>query len=100
MARITEYEVKVVEYVAPQLLNDWYPLEGSSDNPIEEELPHLMHAMEYRSLTRKVRNRIKTEARKAGRSLLYSVKVDYEIEDPTAQSLKPGLYLVATITLK
>ena len=100
MVRTKEYEVKVAECVAPQLLNDWYPLHGTSDKPIEEELPHLHHAAEYRALTDKVRKRIKAEARKAGRVLTYSVDVDYASEDPTAPVLTHGLYLVATIRLK
>lgn len=100
MARTQEYEVKVVEVVKPQWLNDWYPLNGTSDKPIEEELPHLHHAAEYRALTEKVRKRIKAEARKAGRVLTYSVDVDYASEDPTARTLTHGLYLVATIRLR
>jgi len=79
--------------------SDWYPLEGTSANPVPEMLPHLMHSGSYESLTIKVRKRIKAEARKARREMKYKIAVEVLHYDPTDIDESIGTFLVANVTM-
>lgn len=100
MAKAKLTSVTVAVALDEDNTRDWYPVKGTSSDPMPELLPHLMHASSYEELTKKVRKRIKAEAKKAGRELSYSVVVSVEGFDPTQPVVVTGAYLVATIALK
>ena len=101
MPRSKSNTIKIAVALEEAHTRDWYPVSGTSANPIPEVLPHLMHSPSYEDLTKLVRKRIKAEAKKAGRELSYSVTVSVEAEDPNSSVLAPpSVCLVATVKLK
>lgn len=79
--------------------SDWYPIEGTSANPVPEMLPHLMHSGSYESLTIKVRQRIKAESRRTRREMKYKIAVEILHYDPTDIDEPIGTFLVANVTM-
>lgn len=70
-------------------------IEGTSADPLPEDLIPLNLSFLYTALSHKVRDAIKAEARRVQREVRYSVSVDIARNDP---EYRPGAFLVATIT--
>lgn len=91
------------EQVAVLLGDDtiyYYPIKGTSADPVPENLPHLMHGNTYAKLSDEVRKVIKKVARRHKCELSYELDVELMSYDPTQPVETSGVYLVATIHFK